>query len=308
MRKAVIDLGTNTFHLLIADNVEGKVHPLHKKQLAVKLGEGGINRDHIAPAAFERGIQALEQFRLDLNAFQVETYEAVGTSAIRGATNREAFLAAAKTRAEIEIRCISGLEEANYIAKGVLSDLPPLGGSILIMDIGGGSVEFILSNPSDEKSIIDRFSLDLGAARLLEKFQPSNPMLPSEYALLRNYLEEKLSGLMHRVNSEQIRFLVGSAGSFESILDLIRDLNKKEPKPLGENCFEISPEDFHQVNQVLIASTREERIGMRGLADFRVEMMVVASILIETVFAMMRGERMFCSLHSLKEGLMLSEE
>lgn len=305
MRKAVIDLGTNTFHLLIADIEEGQIIPVHKEQIAVKLGEGGINENTIGAAAYERGQQALEIFRQHLDLHGLTNARVAATSAIRGASNGEEFIREAKERSGLIIQCISGLEEAEFIAIGVLNSLPPMETPFLIMDIGGGSVEFIICR---DKKILHKESIDIGAARLLEKFHPSDPLLASELGLIRTYLEEKLSGLMHRCAHFGCHSLVGSAGSFESILDLIDERIGRKDTALNPQCFQIDLTDFDTIYHLLLSSTMEERKGMAGLADFRVEMMVLASILIDVVLKMGRMETLFCSLNSLKEGLMLAQE
>lgn len=305
MRKAVIDLGTNTFHLLIADISGDTFTVVDKRQIPVKLGEGGILNHRIAPAAFERGLQALGELRELLDLHACSSVRIVATSAIRSAGNGGDFIREARARYGFAIEVIDGLREAEFIAKGVFKSLPPMDEPFLIMDIGGGSVEFILCNG---REMIHKQSLDIGAARLVAEFHPQDPIPAASQALLRNHLETQLSSLMHRVQQEGIRLLVGSAGSFESILDLIPDLLKKEPEVLNANCYRIPIADFDAINQRLIASTREEREKMNGLVDYRVEMIVVASILIETVIRMGRMEEIYCSLYSLKEGLLESGE
>lgn len=301
MRKAVIDLGTNTFHLLIAEIQNGQIHELYKNQIPVKLGEGGIDKQLIAAAAFERGQRALEEFRATLNQWDCKELRVVATSAIRNASNGDLFIEEAKKRSQIEIKTISGLEEAKWIARGVMHSLPPMESPYLIMDIGGGSVEFILCHQGEIKH---KQSIDIGAARLLAKFNPSDPLNRVDLALITNYLEEKLSGVIHQAQHLGASILVGSAGSFESILELIEDL-KGPLKPINPACYTIALEDFAEIHQRLLVSTKVERENMKGLADYRVEMMVLASILIDTVLSMGRISSLYCSTHSLKEGVLL---
>jgi exopolyphosphatase/guanosine-5'-triphosphate,3'-diphosphate pyrophosphatase len=301
MRKAVIDLGTNTFHLLITEQEGEQIREISKIQIAVKLGEGGIEFGRIAPAAFERGQLALEEFRKIINTYPCEEIHVIATSAIRTAENGQDFIRDALKRSGFSITCISGMEEAEWIAKGVFHSLPTMSHPYLIMDIGGGSVEFILC---EGKTILHKQSLDIGAARLLARFKPSDPILTSELQLLISYLEESLSGLMHQTQEAGAMTLVGSAGSFESILDLVSDLPDYESRAIGPACYMIPMEAFEQVYAQLLASTRAEREQMKGLADYRVEMMVVSSVLIGTVIKMARIEKVYCSLYSLKEGVL----
>ncbi|HCS21573.1 MAG TPA: exopolyphosphatase [Bacteroidetes bacterium] len=301
MRKAVIDLGTNTFHLLISEQEGEQISEVSKIQIAVKLGEGGIEFGRIAPPAFERGQKALEEFRKVLNQFPCEEVHIIATSAIRSAENGKDFIREAEERSGFKITCISGMEEAEWIAKGVFHSLPTMSHPYIIMDIGGGSVEFILC---EGKNIIHKQSLDIGAARLLARFKPSDPILASELGLLKSYLEENLSGLMHQAQDAGVTTLVGSAGSFESILELVSDLPGYESKSIGPACFIIPMDAFDQVYKQLLASTKAEREQMKGLADYRVEMMVVSAVLVDTVIKMARIDKVYCSLYSLKEGVL----
>ncbi|MHB1279588.1 MAG: Ppx/GppA phosphatase family protein, partial [Bacteroidia bacterium] len=133
MRKAVIDLGTNTFHLLISEREGEEISVISKIQLAVKLGEGGIEFGRIAPAAFERGQKALEEFRKMVDQFPCEEIHVIATSAIRSAANGKEFIREAAKRSGFQITCISGLEEAEWIAKGVFHSLPTMSHPFLIM-------------------------------------------------------------------------------------------------------------------------------------------------------------------------------
>ena len=143
MRVAIIDLGTNTFHLLIAETRGDQPEILYKTNVPVKLGEGRINDNIITPAAFERGINCLKDFSLIIADYQVYKISATATSAVRSAENGNEFVNAVNERTGISIETISGDEEAELIYQGV-----KLSGAItnlsLIMDIGGGSVELIL--------------------------------------------------------------------------------------------------------------------------------------------------------------------
>ncbi len=304
MRKAVIDLGTNTFHLLVADIADSRFHVVFRRQIPVKLGEGGIHEGYITDEAFARGLAALQEFRKDLDRLSCLDYRCVATSAIRGATNGLSFIEAAGETAQLHIEAIDGKEEARYIANGVRHSLPDSWDNpYLIMDIGGGSVEFIVMSPD---RILHLESYDIGAARLVTRFHREDPIGKAELSLLRQHLSESLSGLMHRCRHLGIRHLVGSAGSFESILQLVHNRYEEPDDP----CLfeEIPLEDFHRIHDKLVKSRYSERESMPGLADFRVEMMVVASVLIDTVIRMAGIEHLFCSAYSLKEGLLFAEE
>jgi exopolyphosphatase/guanosine-5'-triphosphate,3'-diphosphate pyrophosphatase len=193
MRFAIIDLGTNTFNLLIAESDANKSFTkLFNTKVAVKLGEGGINEGYIADVPFQRGINALKQYQQYILDYDVEQTFAFATSAIRSASNGTEFVAQAKKVAGITITVIDGHEEAELIYHGNKMAVNMAEHTSLIMDIGGGSNEFILAN---HETIFWKNSYLLGAARLLDKFKPSDPITEKEIDDFNNYLREQLASL-----------------------------------------------------------------------------------------------------------------
>src|SRR6202012_891884 len=145
-RVAVMDLGTNTFHLLIAEGDAANPHILLKITEPVKLGEGGINKGIIQPAAYARGVNAMEQFHRQIAQHKVDELKAIATSALRSASNGNAFIHEVKQKTGIRIETINGDKEADNIYKGVKAGTCLSQQNSLIVDIGGGSIEFILGN------------------------------------------------------------------------------------------------------------------------------------------------------------------
>lgn len=193
MKISILDLGTNTFNIFIAEIHPDKTYTkLYKSKIAVKLGEGGINNNFIEEKPFERGIRALKKHRKTSKKFGVDKIVAFATSAVRSANNGRDFVLAAKEKTGIDVEVISGEREAELIYYGVkmavrLNDTPSL-----IIDIGGGSTEFILAN---NKEILWKQSFLLGAARLLAKFKPSDPITESELKQIEGHLEKELQPL-----------------------------------------------------------------------------------------------------------------
>ena len=150
MRTAVIDLGTNTFNLLIAEaSIGGGFATLYNEKLPVKLGEGGINKGIITDEAFYRGVQAMSYYADMIRQWKGEKILAFATSAVRNASNGNDFVRTVKEKTGIDIHVINGNQEAEYIARGV-SQAVKLGKKhSLVMDIGGGSTEFIILNDSE---------------------------------------------------------------------------------------------------------------------------------------------------------------
>ncbi len=299
---AIIDLGTNTFNLLVAEIENGKKHKiLLNTKLPVKLGEGGLLKNHITPAAFERGINAIEQHLLNASRFSPEKIFAFATSAVRSADNGKEFAHALKQRFNIDIEIIDGEREAELIYKGVREALPLNDQPSLIMDIGGGSTEFIIAN---NKGIFWKYSFNLGAARLLEKFNPSDPILICEIEAMRNYLKGELNPLFTALEKYSSTELIGSSGSFDSLAEMIA--NKfYNPDILNDTShYTFKMEDFYHIHDILIKSTKEERLKMKGLVSMRVDMIVISSIFIHLILQECNLNKMRLSTYSLKEGVL----
>ena len=169
-RVAIIDLGTNTFLLLIAERAKGSYQIIHQHRIASKIGLGGINGGVITPEAVERAILALKEFRTTMDAWKVNRSFAYGTSAIRNAKNRLEFIHQIKTETHIEVKIISGEEEAELICLGVRQAVSLGKDKALIVDIGGGSVECIIANATD---IFWKRSFEIFPADVARQFQNS---------------------------------------------------------------------------------------------------------------------------------------
>ncbi|WP_316840271.1 exopolyphosphatase [Pedobacter gandavensis] len=298
MRVAVIDLGTNTFHLIIADLDGPEAKVIFKTNLPVRLGEGKINDNVIIQEAFERGLLALEQFSQLIQEYNVSLVKATATSAIRSAANGADFVKAAKSYAGIEITVISGEEEAAYIFQGVRAT-GLIQERCLIMDIGGGSTEFIICDP---KQVYWKKSYNIGAARLMQAYFHSDPINTSDRSAITQHLTTELADLKENLNLYQPSHLIGSAGAFETFTGMLYpelDLKaiKSHPIPLS---------DYQQLSSTFIASSHAEREKMPGLIKLRVDMIVMATLLTDYILELGNLHQMSLSTYDLKMGVLAS--
>ena len=302
MRIAIIDLGTNTFNILIVE-VDGNrdIKQLFQTKIPVKLGEGGINKGFIAPIPFQRGIDALVQYQLIIEEYSVDKTFAFATSAIRSANNGSDFVNISKEKTGIEVQVISGDKEAELIYYGVRSAVKMTNDPSLIIDIGGGSTEFIIAN---KDQIFWKQSFLLGAARLLEIFNPSDPITDKEIETIKNYLRQELQSLLDAVKKYPITELIGSSGSFDSLAEMIahRFYTPEILKNITE--YEFKLDDCSAIYDIIIKSTKAERTAMKGLVLMRVDMMVISSILVHFVVSELEIKKMRLSTYSLKEGVL----
>lgn len=301
MTVSVIDCGTNTFHLLIATD-ETPINVLSKKNIAVKLGQGGIAGHIITEEAFARGIDALKDFSNIIRHHKVDKVIAYGTAALRKASNGRDFVSAAKKETGIEIQLIDGLHEAELIYYGVRQAVPLSEKKVLIMDIGGGSVEFIIA---DNSTMFWRYSFELGAALLLEKFKPSDPIALHEYKSLCQYILSETKLLFDELKKyPDITTLIGSAGSFETLAEIISEKFYHQPFDYTQKQIELNTGYYEQVNELLLHSTTQQRKQMKSIIDMRVDMIVIASILLHCVIHKAGIQNIKLSTYALKEGML----
>jgi exopolyphosphatase / guanosine-5'-triphosphate,3'-diphosphate pyrophosphatase len=299
MRIAVIDLGTNTFNLLIAEVFDDKNYKIiFSTKEGVKLGEGGINNKTITEVAFQRGLASIERYFEQIRLFQVDKVVALATSAIRDADNGQEFSDTLKKRFNLDISIISGDKEAELIYFGVKQTIPFTGKRFLILDIGGGSNEFIIAN---ELQIFWARSFKLGMARLLEQFRPSDPISASEIKRIETYLKSELGELFDQVLIYKPDIFIGASGSFDSFVAMLTSDNLLQHKN-GDVFHQIPINIYNQLHQKILLSTRAERDLMTGLEPVRRDMIVLASIFVNFVLHETGLQTMYQSAYSLKEG------
>ena len=297
MKTAIIDLGTNTFNLLI---VEGST-TIFKTKIAVKLGEDGITKGYIAEAPFQRGFDALKKHLQTIEAFQVDRTLAFATSAIRSASNGVNFVAKVKTELGLHIEVIDGEKEAELIYLGVQQALDLGVGNKLIMDIGGGSTEFIICN---KKEIFWKQSFQLGAARVLEEFQPKDPISSTEVKSIEVYLEDTLTPLWAALQKFPCDTLVGSSGSFDTLADVIAHQFYDIAILKGKTTYNFKLSDYYWLHDYFLKSNLEERLKTPGMIPMRADMIVISSIFINYLLKKQKMLSMKLSTYALKEGVL----
>ncbi|MCY1513193.1 Exopolyphosphatase 1 [compost metagenome] len=291
MKVAVIDLGTNTFHLLIAEIGTSAPFILYKTTVPVRLGEQITINNSIIPAAFERGLICLKQFKSTISTYGAESIKAIATSGIRSAVNGLDFVNQVKNETSIIIEIIDGNEEAGYIYEGV-----KWSGAIiapgLIMDIGGGSTEFMLCTPDQ---LLWKKSYDIGAARLLQHFFKSDPLTAIQKQAIRQHLDEQLKDLIDIGKANQPQLLIGSAGAFETFYEMTAGGLVSETAPINYTAYK-------KLSYTLTNSTHQERENMPGLISLRVDMIVMAAILTDYVLEKLDIHALRFSAYDLKMG------
>ncbi|MFC2150956.1 phosphatase [Bacteroidota bacterium] len=302
MRIAIIDMGTNTFNLLIveiSDNNKYKI--LFRDKAGVKLGKGGINKKIITPEAFDRGIIGVEKHLTTIKTYKAEKIIATATSGIRSTKNGKEFVRAIEKQFDLKVQIISGNEEAQLIYRGVKQAVEFNNDNVLILDIGGGSNEFIIAN---SEGLIWKHSFNLGMARLLDMFKPSDPITIKEINTVEKYFDSELGILCKAIDKNQPKKLIGCSGTFDSFREMIIARNGGIPEEIKKsNSYPINLKDYLLLHEDLLKSTLEERYKMEGLEPVRVEMIVLASIFVNFIIKKFKIESLTQSTFAIKEGM-----
>lgn len=301
--KAVIDMGTNTFHLLIARVDEtGRLDKVVDKKVPVMLGRGGISDGRLTDEAMKRGVDALSNFAdtLKTNGIDPADVPAFATSAVRSARNGGEFTDAIFQKAGLCVQVIDGRTEAELIFRGVAGSGALAGADrALVMDIGGGSVEFILNR---NKEITWLESFEIGGQRLLDRFMKSDPITQEHITELESFLEIQLKPLFEACSSYCPTILAGASGSFDTIHEIARLSNHLEQ---GDWRGTVSPSYITSLQQEFCSKNRTQRLAIPGMVEMRVDMIVMSVTLLDFVVRKIGVKEVRCSPYALKEGALL---
>ncbi len=301
MLKAAVDIGTNTFNLIIADRVTGEI--LYKEKQAVRLGMGGISKGVITDDAVERAIQTLQAYKATIEKYEVEQTVVTATSAVRNAANQNEFVDRVLSETGFEVQVLSGHEEASYIYQGVKRYMKIAEGNELIVDIGGGSIEFIIA---DKKKPLWMKSLEIGGQRLMDKFHTHDPITQQDIDRLNNYLTTELEEVMRQCDTYAVTSLIGSAGSFDTLYDMY--LLSEAGQGMSRSEATLPVDAFLNLCDELVMKNRDERLQIPGMIAMRADMIVVASLLIKLVVQRLNIARLRVSAFALKEGVLFSDD
>ncbi len=293
MRVAIIDLGSNTFHLLIVQKYDQSlVNEVFRQRIFVSLGDGGI--EQLKESAIRRGLEACQVFKQKMKTFDVEKAVIIGTAAIRTAVNSALFVNEAEAIFGQKIMIIDGQQEAELIFEGVRL-LSPIIERTVIMDIGGGSTEFIIA---ENGKIVWSESYRLGVNVLHDLFHFTEPISGMDILALKNHVKDTVMEFIVQVNAMPITSLIGSSGSFE-VFESMSDLPTHMDK-----VNEIDLKAARTIIAKIVAASSIERQNMKGLPPERAKLVVVGMLLVDIVLDIVRPEKLIVSPFALKEGAM----
>lgn len=302
MRIAAIDVGTNSVHLSVADiSPDGEIQVVEKLREQVELGAGGLGNQRLTDAAFARGVAALVAFKEAASSLGAEEINAAATSAVREAVNGSDFVKAVRARTGIHIRAISGVEEARLIYLGARADLDFSAGNVLLMDLGGGSVEFIHCNTQRP---LTSLSVPLGHIRLAEAFHRSDPLKKDEIKGMRAAIREQLAPLLQRVRPGDFATLVGTSGAIRT-LGRMGTLLRGEALPEHAQGLVLHRPELDELISVFSSRKRARYASIPGMDSRRLRTLPSAAVLVREVMALFDHPTLQTSERSLRDGLLV---
>jgi len=294
-RVASIDIGTNTILLLIAEAGQGEINPLFEMETVVRLGEGVHKNGILSKEAMERGLRTLSEYLERCQAMKVQDVFAAGTSALREAKNSKVFLKLAKEKLDLSIEVISGEEEAQLSFFAVAKDLQEREKSILVVDVGGGSTEFILGRGDQINQWI---SLPLGSVRFTEEFLHSDPVQQEEWNRMERQIRDSLVDIPY--SREQLTMVAvgGTATTLASVEQGLEDFIAEKI-----HHFVLEKEALRNQLSLFRSKTFDERKKIPGLPMARADVILAGAAILYLAMEKVRCPSVLISCHGVRYGL-----
>lgn len=299
---AAIDCGTNSTRLLVAERApDGSVRTLERLMRITRLGRGVDATGELAPAAVERTVEVLREYRGVIDRFGATRIRMTATSAARDATNREAFFAAAAEAIGVEPELISGTEEAALSFRGATAELDPADGPFLVVDIGGGSSEFSFGTTESEAAI----SIDIGCVRLTEKFLLHDPPLPEELSNCLSVVELHLDDVRAAIDGlDRVRTFVGLAGTVSAAAAVEIGLATYDRDRIHH--FRLTKPAAEDVFRTLATETVEQRKDNPGMEPQRADVIVGGLCVLVQIMRRFGFDECLVSEADILDGLAMS--
>jgi exopolyphosphatase/guanosine-5'-triphosphate,3'-diphosphate pyrophosphatase len=298
MRYAVLDLGSNSIKCVMAETTARGVRVLHEESIGTRLAEHLIDTCELRPEAMARTLAALKTIRAQADKLGIEKFRAVATSAVRDSRNRREFLRAAKAVLGFPVRLLSGNEEAETIFAGVTADSHWRGKDIFILDIGGGSAEWVQGHLGKMEK---RISLPLGAVRLRERFLHEYPVAPDTAALLVETIRGQIA---HPLAHYQLgaRRLVGTGGTITCLVAIQKKLHHFDPSKIDHGSLTI--EQVRALLKSFTGRTLDQLRCVPGLPPKRADLIIPGTAVVLATMELLGAKRLHVSVRGLRYGVL----
>jgi exopolyphosphatase / guanosine-5'-triphosphate,3'-diphosphate pyrophosphatase len=300
MRVAAIDCGTNSIRLLIADVSHGKLVDVVRTMIIVRLGEGVDKTGAFAPAALDRTFAATREFAELIKEHDVKAVRFCATSASRDASNRGAFITGIDSILGIPPEIITGEEEAALSFAGATGGLDKSSGPFLVIDIGGGSTEFVLGTNTVDAAE----SVNIGCVRMSERHMISDPPSQQEIRTTIADVDVAISQAMAQVPVERMKTLVAVAGTATTIAAAALELDSYQPDRIHGSVISLA--QVTDVRDRFVRMTKAERAALPYMHPGRVDVIAAGSVVLARVMERVSASEVTISEHDILDGIAAS--
>jgi exopolyphosphatase/guanosine-5'-triphosphate,3'-diphosphate pyrophosphatase len=300
MRVAAIDCGTNSIRLLIADIDGSNFREVVRDMEIVRLGQGVDESGQFHPDAIARTLAAVDKFAAEIAKRGVEKIRFCATSATRDATNRHLFVDGVRDRLGIELEVISGDEEAALSFAGAIKDLDPSSGPFLVVDIGGGSTEFVFGTSRVEAAR----SVNIGCVRMTERHFASDPATAEQIESARTDIQAAIAQAAAIVPITQAKTLVAVAGTATTVAAAA--LNLPEYDRYAIHLSRISAQQTHDAATMFATGTREQRLALGYMHPGRVDVIAAGSLVLSEIMKSTGASEFVASESDILDGMAFS--
>ncbi|TVR26705.1 MAG: Ppx/GppA family phosphatase [Ilumatobacter sp.] len=300
---AALDLGTNSFHLVVARHTGGEgFDVITREREMVRLGHGGTDMKELSDASIDRAVACLRRMRRIAESHGASEIRTVATSATREAANASAFIERARDEAGVEIEVISGLEEARLIHLGILQAVPVFDQRVLLVDIGGGSTEILIGERGET---LAARSFKLGAVRLTDRFFPDGEVSDGSIADCREYIRSVLTHFEREADEYGFDVAVASSGTAEAIARMVH-AHRGGPALRTFNCFEFTRDELTDVVERLCAArSPQQRAKISGLDSGRADIAPAGALILDEIAERFGADAFTFSEGALRDGVLL---
>ncbi|MBL8114223.1 MAG: Ppx/GppA family phosphatase [Acidobacteria bacterium] len=300
---AAIDAGSNSIKLLVARTGDGDhLDVLAREKVMVRLGHDTLQTGRLSEEALEAGVACLERFAALARAAGAERILCAATCAVREAENAAELALRVKRRADLDLEVISGEEEARLITRAVRSDFPASADPLLVIDIGGGSTEVILSSAGSAAPVIE--SLELGAVRLTERYVKTDPVSKDALSDLRDEVARRVRRLEKAIRARGFATAVGTSGTIVALAQLAA-ARKGRPAGVATGHLVLDRKALDGIVVDLSRTTLREKARIPGLDQKRADILTAGAVLLQVLMERFRIRKLVVSDRSLREGLVL---
>lgn len=302
MRIAAFDLGTNSFHLLVAEvHLDGHFEPLVREKEMLRLGDVVARKGFVTPSALDTAVACVRRFKMLAEAAGATEFHACATSAIRQATNGDAVVDRLEHETGLGIDVISGIREAELIFGAVRASVLLEPSPALCLDLGGGSLEIMVG---DAGGLLFATSEPLGVSRLTAEFVQSDPISKRDRRHLRDRVNRVLAPVASEVARFQPRLAVGSSGTLEDIARMVA-ARRGADVPISLNQLSFERDEFLPLHRDILSSRAPDRLRMHGLEAQRVDLIAAGSVFLDAAMELFGFDSLTVSEWALREGIVL---